>query len=308
MELRQLRYFVTIVDLGSLSAAARRLRIAQPALSQQVRKLESELGVSLLERSVRGVAVTEAGRVLYRNAQAVLRQVEQARAQVRSSGATPSGMVSVGFPTTVAATLALQIFMEARRRYPKVTLRIAEGLSGDLAEEVASGKLDMAFLYGSVVMQGMLVEALFNEELFLVMRADYRKGRQRKTNFNQLASQGMLLPSRSHGLRHAAEQICRDAGAELRVIAEIDSLPVLKGAVASGAGMTILPWSAISREVEEKQLAAMPLSVPSSRRLVALCMSSIAPPSAAAIAIFELIKEVVLGLVARKERRGMSPA
>jgi LysR family nitrogen assimilation transcriptional regulator len=306
MELRQLRYFVAIVDLGSLSAAARSLRIAQPALSQQVRKLESELGVSLLERSVRGVVVTEAGRVLYRNAQAVLRQVEQARAQVRSSGATPSGMVSVGFPTTVAATLALPIFMEARRRYPKITLRITESLSGHLAEEVASGKLDMAFLYGSVVMQGMLVEALFEEELFLVMRAGFRKGHRRRADLGQLASQGMLLPSRAHGLRHAAEQIARDAGAELRVIAEIDSLPVLKGAVELGAGITILPWSAVSREVEERRLMAMPLAVPSSRRLVALCMSSVAPPSTAAIAVFELIKEVASRLAASKETRGVS--
>ena len=114
MELRQLRYFVAIVDHGSLSRAALVLHVAQPALTQQLRQLEDELGAQLLHRSAQGVLCTDAGKVFYEHAQAILKQVADARSAVTQSTTRPSGSVTLGLPHSISGALALPLLMAAR--------------------------------------------------------------------------------------------------------------------------------------------------------------------------------------------------
>jgi LysR family transcriptional regulator, nitrogen assimilation regulatory protein len=121
MELRQLRYFVAIVDHGSLSRAALVLHVAQPALTQQLRQLEEELGAQLLHRSAQGVVSTDAGKVFYDHAQAILKQVADARSAVTQS-ARPSGSVTMGLPHSISGALALPLLTAAREQYPDITL------------------------------------------------------------------------------------------------------------------------------------------------------------------------------------------
>ncbi|STR18245.1 Cyn operon transcriptional activator [Janthinobacterium lividum] len=147
MELRQLRYFVAIVDHGSLSRAALILHVAQPALTQQLRQLEEELGVQLLHRSAQGVLSTDAGKVFYEHAQAILKQVADARSAVTQSATRPSGNVTLGLPHSISGALALPLLLAARERYPEITLQLTEEITGNLNEQLKSGRINLAVLF-----------------------------------------------------------------------------------------------------------------------------------------------------------------
>ena len=126
MELRQLRYFVAIVDHGSLSRAAQVLHMAQPALTQQLRQLEEELQAQLLHRSPQGVLSTDAGKLFYEHAQAILKQVGDARSAVNQSATRPAGSVSLALPHSISGALALPLLLASRERYPEITLQLTE--------------------------------------------------------------------------------------------------------------------------------------------------------------------------------------
>lgn len=140
MELRQLRYFVAIVDHGSLSRAARVLHIAQPALTQQIRQLEDEMAAQLLHRSAQGVIATDAGKVFYEHALAILKQVQDAKQAVAQSTDKPSGTVALGIPQSVSNALALPLLNAVRSIYPEITLQLTEELTGNLITQLKSGR------------------------------------------------------------------------------------------------------------------------------------------------------------------------
>ena len=157
MNLRRLKYFVKIVDIGSLTQAADVLHIAQPALSQQIATLEGEFRQQLLVRTKRGVTPTEAGQILYRHAQIILRQFEQAQSDVNNTGESLSGQVSVGLaPGTAASALALPLLKAVRARHPAILLYLNENFGTMLSELVMNGRMDMAVLYaGKNVVHGL---------------------------------------------------------------------------------------------------------------------------------------------------------
>ena len=130
MDLRQLRYFTAIVEQGSFSKAATKLRVAQPALSQHLRHMEDELGVALLHRGTRGVLPTEAGERLLERARAILADFAELRDSVRGESAAPGGEVRIGLPGTVSEQFSVPLIEAARERYPAVRIRIAEAMSG----------------------------------------------------------------------------------------------------------------------------------------------------------------------------------
>lgn len=147
MELRQLKYFIRIIELGSLSRAAADLHIAQPALSQQLASLETELGTRLLARSARGVSPTDAGHLFYRHSQVVLRQLERLRSEVSCGSEGPSGLVRVGMPPSVSNLLAAPLIHAVQQRLPKVRLHIRESDSAHLEELVATARIEMSLLF-----------------------------------------------------------------------------------------------------------------------------------------------------------------
>ena len=147
MNLRRLKYFVKIVDIGSLTQAADVLHIAQPALSQQLATLEGELQQQLLIRTKRGVTPTEAGNILYMHAQTILRQCEQAHSAVNCAGQALSGQVSVGLALGSAApNMAAQLLQAVREQHPRILLYINENFNSTLAELVTEGRMDMAVI------------------------------------------------------------------------------------------------------------------------------------------------------------------
>src|SRR5262245_17945298 len=158
--MRQLRYFVQIVESGSLAKASRQLFIAQPALSQQMARLEDEVGKSLLVRSSRGVVATDNGEALYHHAKFMLRQMEQAVSVARQDKAALTGRVALGLAPTTVCQLGLPLIQEVRARHPGVVLNVVEGLSGHLEQMTRLGQLDLAVLFSPTAASELTAEPL----------------------------------------------------------------------------------------------------------------------------------------------------
>ncbi|HSW03995.1 nitrogen assimilation transcriptional regulator NAC [Aquabacterium sp.] len=297
MNLRRLKYFVKIVDVGSLTQAAEILHIAQPALSQQIATLESEFRQQLLLRTKRGVTPTEAGRVLYRHAQLMLKQFEQAQADVRNSGRALSGQVSVGLaPGTAASALALPLLKAVRGRHPDVVLYLNENLGTTLCEQVGNGRMDMAVLYGGrSIVQGLSFEPLLTEELVLVTPAG-DMGDPQPVALADLRHVELLLPRAHNYLRQYVDEAFASLQMVPRVVAEIESAATLSAAVASGVAATVLPASAARAVAESIQARICRIVSPAIEVPLALCTSDRLPLSEPAQAVRAIILELADGL------------
>jgi LysR family nitrogen assimilation transcriptional regulator len=301
MDTRRLRSFVKIVDTGSLTRAAAILHIAQPALSQQVAALEAQFGQRLLIRSKRGVAPTEAGRALYRHAQLILRQVAQAQSDVSQSGSQLSGLVSIGLaPYSTGGELALPLLRLVRARYPRIVLHINENFGGVISEMVMTGRMDMAVIYEPGAIRGVTFKPLFEEALVLAVPASFAIAGtgQATVPLTALASVPLMLPSRIHTIRQVVEQAFARARIEPTLTAEIESVATLGSALATGLGATILPWSAARRVAGEADVALRRIVRPEIRVKVSLCTADQLAISDAALAVRDLVFELVDALPA----------
>ena len=310
MDLRQLRYFTQIVESGSLSKASRQLFIAQPALSQQLSKLESEVGKPLLNRSPRGVIPTENGLALYHHARFMLRQLDQALSIARKESGAVHGMVSVGLPATTVSALGLPLVRRVRERYPGILLNVVEGMSGHLGQMMRMGQLDLAVLFASDVASDLSIAPLLEEELFVMLPKHSKLVPPRRTTVTiaEAAALPLILPTSTHGLRRriAAELERRNLTAH--VVAEIDSLALLMNCVYAGMGATIKPMAAVYLEGERgRQWRALSISdADMSRRNY---LYSLAPErlSAAAAAVAAELKATANDLMASGEWSGVEP-
>ncbi len=249
MDIRQLRYFVRIVELGSLSKASKTLHVAQPALSQQIAKLEAHVGKPLLIRSSKGVTPNETGRELYHQARLVLRQLDQALTIARADKGAITGIVSIGLPATTVAAIGLPLVQRVRARYPGISINVVEAMSGHLDHLIRENQLDLAVLFSRDLPAELSVEALMVEELFLIMPegSDVLPGRSTVT-MAEAAQLPLILPTSSHGLRRRIEAEFESRALSPRVVAEIDSLSLLMNCVTDGMGVTIKPMGAIIQE------------------------------------------------------------
>lgn len=252
MDLRQLRYFAQIVESGSLSKASRQLFVAQPALSQQLSKLESEVGKPLLNRSSKGVAPTDNGLALYHHARFMLRQLDQALSIARQDSKAVQGMVSVGLPATTVSALGLPLVRRIRERYPSILLNVVEGMSGHLGQMMRMGQLDLAVLFASDVAPDVSVEPLLDEELFVMLPKHSTLVASRRTSLAiaEAAALPLILPTGTHGLRQRIAAEFEQRNLQAHIVAEIDSLSLLMSCVYSGMGTTIKPMGAVYLERE----------------------------------------------------------
>lgn len=250
MDLRQLRYFAQIVESGSVSKASRCLFIAQPALSQQLAKLEAEVGKPLLHRSSRGVVPTENGLALYHHARFVLRQLEQALSIARQESGEIQGMVSVGLPATTVQAVGLPLMKAIREKYPSILLNVVEGMSGHLAHMMRIGQLDLAILFSNDVSSKLNAKPLLEEELFVLFpaRSGYVAPERTGITAAEVAALPLILPTSTHGLRKRIAAEFERRNLRPNVVAEIDSLSLVMNCVHDGIGATIKPMSALELE------------------------------------------------------------
>lgn len=297
MELRQLRYYVAIVDHGSLSRAALVLHVAQPALTQQLRQLEDELGAQLLHRSAQGVLCTDAGKVFYEHAQAILKQVADARSAVTQSTTRPSGSVTLGLPHSISGALALPLLMATRASYPEITLQLTEELSGNLADQLKSGRINLAVLFDDGQLGAFTSAALIEEDLMFICRAGsaFDPGGA-SVAFADALAQTLILPAQQQGVRPRIENAARAAGLALANVIEINSIAILKSALLADMGATLLPAAPLQDQIDSGALTARPLQGPALARSVTLCASKNIPLTNAAAAVGRLVHQVTRDL------------
>jgi LysR family tcuABC transcriptional regulator len=310
MDLRQLRYFAQIVESGSLSKASRQLFVAQPALSQQVAKLEEEVGKPLLNRSARGVSPTENGLALYHHARFMLHQLEQALTIARQESGAVQGMVSVGLPATTVSALGLALVRRVRERYPNVLLNVVEGMSGHLGQMLRLGGLDLAVLFASDVALDMTVEPVLDEELFVLLPVHSRlvaRGRT-KVSLAEAAALPLILPTGAHGLRRRIAAELERRGLVPRVVAEIDSLALLMNCVFNGMGATIKPMAAVYQEgARRRRWRALAISDASMNRRNYLYSLPRERSNAATVAVAAELKSTALELMTSGAWTGVAP-
>lgn len=249
-DMKQLRTFILVAETGSLSRASDRLRLAQPALSRQIKLLEDSIGFELFTRSGRGMHLTEHGNALLERVSGLVKQLEDSLEDVRSMSAVPSGQVVLGCIPSASYMVAGRIAIRVARELPEVLLRMVEGYAGHLVNWLHRGEVDLALLYGPASDLHLRVTDVMFEELVLVSPAGEAPGLA-EIEVKELAGLALVLPSRPHGLRLVVEGAASKAGVTLNVKYQADSFRVLKEIVAAGLGHTVLPLSAFYREQEE---------------------------------------------------------
>lgn len=299
MELRQLRYFVRIVELGSMSRAAVDLEVVQSALSQQIARLEGELATRLLQRSSKGVAPTEAGLAFFRQAQLALRHADEAARSAQQSRL--SGSVSVGLAPTTASVLGLPLMLAVRERYPGLRLHMVESLSGHLSAMLNARQLDLAVLFDTDPGRRWSVTPLVEEKLFLIQaRGSGRKPLPARMRLADVKDMPLILPSGVHGLRSTLDAAVSTHRLRRLLPVEIDSLAMLMDAVRAGLGCTIQPRAALARFPDaDTAFEVAEISDARLRRLNSLCSVSDEELSPAAravrVALVDCARELVQG-------------
>lgn len=302
MNFRALEYFVTAASLNSISKAATHLHVAQPALSRQIHKLERELGAQLLRRDSTGVQLTEAGARLLDKGQSILRQIEQAQAEVRSSGTEPRGPVSVALMPSVASVIAPPLVTRMRERYPKIKLRISEGLTNVIVDGLIAKKLDLGLIPAEPMDKALSGTPLLTELMFLIGPSKFKPAKQRAAvTLRSLARYPLLLPSRGHVLREQIELLSKRSGVTLDIREDVDSTTVIKHLVISGLGYTIQSYSFVHEEVKRGQLHARPLRIPGLSRQWSLAQLRGQPQSLASITAARMMVEIADELSRRKD-------
>ena len=249
MELRQLRYFVKIVEQGSLGRAALELDVGVSALSQQIAKLENELATRLLNRTTTGVTPTSAGMAFLHHAQLCLRQSENAI--MAAHRGRMSGYVTVGLPPTTATVLALPLINAMRERYPDIQLHLVEMLSGHLATQLNARQIDLAILFQLEGGKRWSVTPLLDEKLFVISSPHLPHApRGACVQLADLGQLPLVMPSALHGLRSTLMTAFERVGLAPNIIMEVDGLAVLMNAVRAGHAATIQPGAAAALKGE----------------------------------------------------------
>lgn len=241
MELHQLRYFLAVARHRHFSRAARELHVAQPSVSQQIQKLERELGARLFDRTRRGVALTEAGHAFLPRAQRALEQLQEARLELEELSGLQRGHLSLGAPPSVGTHLLPCALAAFHRRHPGIRTSFRQAGSLALVEMVRAGSLDLAVVILPVDQPQLETRPLLTDELVLAVPPDHPLRRQPMVRLRDLADEPFVLYQEGYDLRETILEECRRAGFEPRVAldgGEMDSVPRF---VAAGLGVTILP-------------------------------------------------------------------
>ena len=296
MDTRRLEAVVKVVDLGSVSRAAKLLNIAQPALSQQIASLELDFKRKLLDRSARGVRPTEAGHILYRYAKSIQRQIDEARRTILDNQSELTGNVTIGLaPLSSATLLATPLLKQVRERFPSIVLHIYDSFGIVLSELMLKGSMDMAVLYGDRPVTGLDYKPLMREHFFLVAPHSMcsEQPQSESVSAAEVAQFDLILPYRESFLRQTVERVCAEVGVRPRIVAEIHSQSTLSSAIAAGMGATVLPESIAKVLPNAAELCIRQIDAPAASLQMSLGISDNAALSDAAFAVYKILLEII---------------
>lgn len=266
MELRQLSYFMAIVDSGSLSKAATIVGVTQSALSRQIMALEEELNVRLFYRHGRGIRLTREGEQFQTVVAPTLRDLTQVASELREVAEVPAGAISFGMPPSISTAIGAEIVTQFARDFPYVKLHLVDGLSGFVNEWLAAGRVDMAIVNNARRSPYIRMDYLMTVGLYLFGRRqeiDAIAPDPQDVRTGMLASLPLILVGRNHGLRRALDDAARRLGMALDIRAEVDALTALIKLVRQGMGFTVLPHGVILPEAQNRDFGYRRLVEPS---------------------------------------------
>lgn len=292
MDLRQLRYFSRIVELGSFTKAAESLHVSQPSLGVHVRNLERELRTQLMVRHSRGVEPTEAGIELFTRSKRILAEIDETQQLLRDYSGCPSGSVTLGFPPCLDAALMTVFFEKCAEALPNVDLRVVEAVNVSLVELARAGKIDLALVhYLTEAPPDLVCEKLGNEDVVFVRSARTLSRFHETIPFSEVMRHALIMPSMPHSLRDIVSQTARSWGFDVNIRFEVQSLPVLTQLIEREAGCAILPFGAVAAKVRAGLLEAVKIVDPAIEINVSTIHRASRPLSRAAAAVRALIIE-----------------
>jgi len=295
MNLKQLEAFARVAESGSFSKAALVLRVAQPALSRQVRALEIELRETLLLRNGRGVQMTDAGRQLFEHSLSILQLVSRAREDIEAQRSQPSGRIVIGLPPSLSRQLTVPLVETFKRQLPRARLALVEGLSAHLAEWIVSGRVDIGLMHNPQLQASIETTPILEEELCLVTRASRRTRRATAPiRTDELAKYRLIVPERSHVIRNLLETEAALSGTKLDIAWEVSSIPAIIELVCAGYGHAVLTKSAVAASGRAAELSAQPLIEPALKSTLCLAVSTNKRASTLIKHALRLLPELVL--------------
>ncbi|WP_344943118.1 LysR family transcriptional regulator [Actinomadura miaoliensis] len=293
VDLKQLRALVTVAEVGSVTRAADLLHLVQPAVTRQIRTLEQELGVPLFERTRQGMRPTPAGAIMIDRARRALGELERARAEIRPSPGTVTGIVTVGLLESAADLLAEPLVAALARDRPGIELRVFTAYSGHLQQWLDDGDLDLTLLYNLDSTASLNAQPLVRERLWAVAPPSAGLRPDEPVPFADAAAHPLVMPATGHALRTVIDAAAARAKITMDVALQTNSMRLQKRFVLAGYGWTVLPGVGIAADVADGTLSAAPLREPDVWRSVVLATPRTGrTPPAVEIVARELTRQV----------------
>ncbi|MDB5796480.1 MAG: transcriptional regulator, LysR family [Paucimonas sp.] len=304
MDVRGIRSLVAVAAAGSISRAAEQMHMAQPALSFQIKKMEQELGVSLFERTRKGVVPTVAGSRLLVHGIAILNHLDLAFQEVRDAVNEPSGRVAVGMSQSMASILTVPLALEVVNRWPKIQFQLVEMNTGHIPEYLAKGDIDLGLTFGKEDNVGTQFTHLLDEDLVFVTSEDQMKsvfGERAATvteiRFADLARFRLAFPTSVTNLRQRIEEFIRAQKIALNIVIEMNTISQLIDVASAGVASAIIPNASVYSVRHPRTSIILPIVAPRMRRSVYLCRHASAPVSIAVSLVRDLVIREVNSMI-----------
>lgn len=301
MDTAHLKAFLRIAEAGSISRAAEALGIAQPSLSQQLLRLEDEIGFKLFRRTARGVSLTEAGRVFQEHARQILRDAEQALADVRQLGSSASGEVVLAMPHTVCKVIGVELVEALAREAPEIRLRPMEAFGPTIRAGLEAGSIDLAVLHDRNLPRHLAARRLLSEEIFLVgPPGRFGASVAEAPTMSALDLEGfdLITPGDQFDLRFFLDREAARLGFSYRLLMEVEAVGLLIDLVSRGHGWSILPLPAVEEALAEGRISVARMGEGSVRRTLCVVRNRAQVVTHASVFVEDLMTRIIARSIA----------
>lgn len=300
MDLRSLRLYLAVLEHGSITKASESAHVAQPALGLHIRKLEEELGVQLLERHSRGIRVTEAGALLAKHSEVILRYADLAKEELTNYAKVPSGHFTIGLTPTAREALAVPLVERVSRSLPAVQLTVKEALSESLVEYLLDHRLDAALVYNTREGGDQLTfEPLAGESMYFVYPLAEGLRKAPTITLAEVMRHRLILPTRPHLVRTEVDRLADSLGLKPNIAHEVDSMPAIRDFVSRGLGCSVMPHGAAVNAAYRKTIGSQLVVEPEIKRILHLAY----PRRRSISKAFEAVIAALKSLVAEERSR-----
>ena len=290
MDLKQIEHFVAVVDKGSVSRSAVAMNVSQPTISRHVSLLEQELGQRLLERTGRGVKLTDAGQALLVHAKVMLDAAAQARFEIKEMRSDPTGKVVIGLPHRVAVGLCVPLVQRFRQALPNAMVSVIEGLSLALREDLIGGRIDIALLFDPAPTPLLKYEPLLRERLLLMSPPGTRLPAQ--VSVASLKDYPTVMPSSPNPIRNLVDAVLLPRRISLNLVAEVGAVHSALALVERGVACSILPESAITNSHSRNRVVQSPIGPPAMWNQLVLAVPAARPINRLTQQAVKLLREL----------------